>query len=344
MAAWQRFTANKPALFGAVVVVLAFMLAALGYWILPDNSPDANRQIPSLSMLKPWAQAKVLRIQQDQAEPCGLWTSWAKGCPDTYEYIPYQSVRKLGDTYVLGLSTGIEKTYPQANSQLVTLRFPLGSDKLGRCILSRLLLGTRVSLMVGILAVLISVLVGASLGLLAGYFGGKVDELVMFAANTLWSIPTLLLIMAIVMGFGRGLGVIFLAVGLTMWVDVARLVRGQVFSLKAEAFVEAAKGMGFSIPRILFRHILPNLGGPLLVVAAANFASAILMEAGLSYLGLGVKPPVPSWGNMLNEYRSYLTGAYAYLAILPGVAIMLLVLSFNLLGNGLRDAMDTKMK
>lgn len=225
----------------------------------------------------------------------------------------------------------------------VTTRvFLLGTDKYGRCMLSRLLLGFRVSLMVGLIAVVISLTIGLLLGLLGGYFGGRLDDAVMLLVNTVWSIPTLLLVFAIVLALGRGIGIIFLAVGLTMWVDVARMVRGQTLALRELPFIEAAQSMGLGHWRIVFRHILPNLIGPVLVVAAGNFATAILVESGLSYLGFGVQPPTPSWGSMLNENYGYAIGGKPILALLPAMAIALTVLAFNLVGNGLRDALDVK--
>jgi peptide/nickel transport system permease protein len=157
-----------------------------------------------------------------------------------------------------------------------------------------------------------------------------------------WSIPTLLLVIAITFALGKGFWQVFVAVGLTMWVEVARVVRGQFLSLREKEFVEAAKALGFSSFRIITRHILPNVLGIVIVISAANFASAILIEAGLSFLGMGVQPPVPSWGSMIKENYGYIILDYAYLAIIPGIAIMLLVLAFMLMGNALRDALDVK--
>jgi peptide/nickel transport system permease protein len=230
------------------------------------------------------------------------------------------------------------------DNQIVTKYFRLGTDNFGRDTLSRLILGVRISLLVGLIAVIISLTIGILLGAIAGYFGGRMDEGIMLIINTVWSIPTILLVFAIVLAFGKSIGIIFLAVGLTMWVDVARLVRGQVMSLKQIQFVEAAQSMGFGTWRILSRHILPNILGPVMVVAASNFATAILIESGLSYLGFGIQPPTPSWGTMLNENYGYAIGGKPFLALIPAVAIMLMVLAFNLVGNGFRDALDVKSK
>ena len=227
---------------------------------------------------------------------------------------------------------------------LISRKYWLGADRFGRSVLSRLILGVRISLLVGLIAVVISLTIGILMGAIAGYFGGQVDDIIMLLINTVWSIPTLLLVFAIVLALGRGIGIIFLAVGLTMWVDVARIVRGQVMAMKEEQFVEAAKSMGFTTYRIITKHILPNILGPVMVIAAANFATAILIEAGLSYLGFGIRPPTPSWGTMLNENYGYAIGGKPFLAIIPALAIMLMVLAFNLIGNGLRDALDVKMK
>jgi peptide/nickel transport system permease protein len=259
-------------------------------------------------------------------------------------------IEKQGNNYTFfdlnneKITANTEGVRQAVENQISTKKYHLGTDNFGRDILSRLILGVRISLLVGLIAVIISLTIGILLGSLAAYFGGKTDDFIMLIINTVWSIPTILLVFAIVLAFGRGIGIIFLAVGLTMWVDVARLVRGQVLSLKEIAFVEAAQSMGFSTSRILLRHILPNILGPVMVVAASNFATAILIESGLSYLGFGIQPPTPSWGTMLNENYGYAIGGKPFLALVPALAIMIMVLAFNLVGNGFRDALDVKSK
>jgi peptide/nickel transport system permease protein len=166
----------------------------------------------------------------------------------------------------------------------------------------------------------------------------------MWLVNVIWSIPTLLLVFAVTLLLGKGFWQVFVAVGLTMWVNVARLVRGQVLAAKELQYIEAAKVLGFSGIRIISRHILPNIIGPILVIAASNFASAIVIEAGLSFLGIGVQPPQPSWGLMIKENYNFIITQNPMLALAPGFAIMILVLSFNLLGNGLRDALNVRSK
>ena len=164
----------------------------------------------------------------------------------------------------------------------------------------------------------------------------------MWFVNVIWSIPTLLIVIAISLVLGKGFWQIFIAIGLTMWVEVARIVRGQVLLERELQYVESAKILGFSSFRIIYKHVLPNILAPIIVISAANFATAILVESGLSFLGLGAQPPIPSWGSMIKDHYSYIVMNKAYLAIIPGIAIMSFVLAFMLLGNGLRDAFDHK--
>ncbi len=238
--------------------------------------------------------------------------------------------------------TTVEALQQQAARQIDNRTFWLGTDKFGRDMFSRLIIGVRISLSVGLIAVAISIFIGVLLGSLAGYFRGWVDELIMWFINVIWSVPTLLLVFAMTLAIGKGFWQIFIAVGLTMWVEAARIVRGQVMGIREMQYIEAAHSLGYSHTRTILLHILPNIVGPLAVVAATNFASAIIIEAGLSFLGIGVQPPKPSWGGMLNENYGYIIGENPFLAIIPGVAIMIMVLAFNFVGNGLRDAMDVK--
>lgn len=225
-------------------------------------------------------------------------------------------------------------------NHIVAQTFWLGTDRLGRDLLSQIIIGARVSLSVGFIAISIALLLGVLLGSLAGFFRGRLDQFIVWLINVVWSIPTLLLVIAITFALGKGFWQIFIAVGLTMWVDVARVVRGQIISLRENEYIEATRALGLPNYRIITRHILPNITGPVVVISAANFASAILIEAGLSFLGIGVQPPMPSWGNMIRENYGYIILDKAFLAVIPGICIMLLVMSFMLTGNGLRNALD----
>ncbi len=241
--------------------------------------------------------------------------------------------------------TSVEATLEKfRRDHIVERTYWLGTDRAGRDILSRLIYGARISLSIGLVAVIISMVLGVGLGALAGFFGGKADAIILWFMSVVWSIPGIMLVIAISLALqSRGVWVAFVAVGLTMWVDVARVVRGQIFSIKQKSYIEAAQALGYGNFRIVYTHIMPNIMGPLIVMAAANFAAAILLEAGLSFLGLSVQPPTPSWGSMIFEGFNVLgTRNSWHLVLFPGLAISLMVLSFNLLGNGLRDAIDPK--
>ena len=220
--------------------------------------------------------------------------------------------------------------------------FLFGTDKYGRDLLSRVLVGARISFFIGFVAVFISLIIGVFMGSLAGYFGGKVDAVIMWVINVTWSIPTLLLVIAITLALGKGFWQVFIAVGLTMWVEVARVVRGQIISAKEMQYVTAARALGFNDYRIITKHILPNIMAPVIVISAANFAAAILIESGLSFLGIGAQPPMASWGAMIKDHYNYIILGKPYLAMIPGLCIMSLVMAFMMIGNALRDALDVK--
>ncbi len=347
-------------MFGLGVIVLACLTALCGYFIAPDNTPDANLQTVEIQAKKPGYSQQFLRIPVDiPADAHTGWRGFFTGYASQYRYIPITGYRRVGDSllvnkyvdedtsvmqyYSVNQLTGNQPgTFPAKN--IINKKYWLGTDTLGRDILSRLILGTRVSLAVGFIAVLISLSIGILLGALAGYYRGKTDAVIMWLVNVTWSIPTLLLVFAITLALGKGFWQIFIAVGLTMWVTVARLVRGQVMAIKELEYIQAARALGFSDMRIIVKHILPNILGPVMVIAASNFATAIIIEAGLSFLGIGVQPPQPSWGLMIKENYNFIITHNPMLAIVPGLAIMLLVLAFNLLGNGLRDAVDVKTR
>lgn len=349
-AAWRRLKKNKAAVFGMLVIVLALLLALLGYFIAPDDSPFANRMTVEIGGKNPgYTQLFLLLKKERPPETPSFFSRLLYGRQDNYTWLPINSFRQQGDSIIVQkfIDEGIAERRAFASAQtagtpVTTKKFILGTDKYGRDIVSRLIIGTRVSLSVGLIAVIISLSTGILLGALAGYFGGRTDDIIMWFINVIWSIPTLLLVFAITFLLGKGFWQVFIAVGLTMWVTVARIVRGQVLAVRELEYVEAARALGYRQGRIIFRHILPNIAGPVLVVGAANFASAIVIEAGLSFLGVGVQPPQPSWGLMIKENYNFIITHNPVLALAPGFAIMLLVLAFNLLGNGLRDALNAR--
>lgn len=351
---WHKLRKNKLAVGGLVIILLAALLAVFGYLLAPDASPYADLQTVEIQAKPPGYTQLFLKIPKPATKQ-GFLQKLFSGSSPAYTFRPVTGYRLQGgfvsvDKYVdedttvaemyalQDLNTTAEKLHQRFENKT----FLLGTDAFGRDILSRLIIGTRVSLSVGLVAVLISLTLGILLGALAGYYRGRIDEAIMWLVNVTWSIPTLLLVFAITMALGKGFWQIFIAVGLTMWVSVARLVRGQVLAIRELEFVQAAKALGFRNGRIILRHILPNILGPLMVIAAANFATAIIIEAGLSFLGIGVQPPQPSWGLMIKENYNFIITNNPMLALIPGFAIMLLVLAFNLLGNGLRDAVDVK--
>jgi peptide/nickel transport system permease protein len=363
----RKLLRRKPVVVSLCIIALTCLLAVFAYVLAPDNSPSANRMIVELGARPPGFSSQMLLVPKaTPPQHRSALYEWFNGTPSDYRMLPVNAYTFSGnevlvqhyideglqDTIRFKLSEllppGKQKLPPAAQQQylqehqLKKIRFYLGTDRYGRDILSRLLVGSRVSIAVGLVAVILSLTIGIILGSLAGYFGGITDSIVMWFINILWAIPTLLLVFAITLTIGKGFWEIFVAIGLTMWVSAARLIRGQVLVLREMEYVTAAKAIGISDMRIIYRHILPNIAGPLMVIAASNFAASILIEAGLSFLGFGVQPPQPSWGLMIKEHFNFLLTNRPIIAIIPGVAIMLIVYAFNILGNALRDVLDVR--
>lgn len=356
---WNKFRRKKLALAGLAFIALFTLLAVFGYLITPDDSPMANQMNLQLNIEKPGSRFTILKIPKSpMPQQVNLLTKMLFGQAPQFEEIPVVDYHFVAHQIVFHeyLGEGQKGERRQINfkqfdafsaqeikeNNIIQKTYWLGTDIYGRDLLSRIIIGSRVSLTVGFMAVLISLFLGTSLGAIAGFYSGKVDAAISWLMNVLWSLPALLLVIAISFALGKGFWQVFIAVGLSMWVEVARLVRGQVIALKNAPFIEAAKSLGFSNSRIIYKHILPNILGPILVIAASNFASAILLEAGLSFLGFGAQPPMPTWGGMIKEHYGYIIIDAAYLAIIPGLMIMLMVYAFNLITIGLSDIFDVK--
>jgi peptide/nickel transport system permease protein len=352
---WIRFKKNRWATCSLILLFLCIGAACLGYLLTPDKTTDGNRILPAMALKSPFSQSLIFRLPQSGSYSNNIWLN---GDSRNYQYYVLNEYNILNDTLLLRVVAGAglpDTTITYSVSKLSQMGVAiddciyeqvhlLGTDNLGRDILSRLILGLRISLSVGLIAVFISLSIGILLGALAGYYGGYTDKLIQWIINIIWAIPTVLLVFALTIVLGKGFWQIFIAIGLTIWVSAARLIRGQVMSVKQEQYIEAARNLGYGNLRIIFKHILPNILGPILVIASSNFATAILLEAGLSFLGIGVQPPAPSWGSMIRDNYGYIISDTPYMALIPGFAIMLLVLLLNLIGNGLRDALDVKTK
>lgn len=318
---------------------LSTLAAITGQLWLPDPSPMADEICLPLARISPGTRVEFIRYA-----PASAGNSEGSG-----SILPIASWKQDQDSVKVDLFNGegsqttpaayaVRDLIPASNGSLVhTRRYWLGTDKSGGDMLSRLVTGGRISLGVGCCAVLISMFIGISAGLSAGYYGGRADRILTWLMGVMWSIPSMLLALAVSFALGKGFVPILIAIGLSTWVDVARMVRGQVLSLREREYVLAAKVLGLSDLRIMLRHILPNLRGILLIVATSNFASAILLEAGLSFLGLGIPPPAPSWGGMVRDHYGMIVSGPVYLALLPGLTIMASVMSFHLISTALRD-------
>lgn len=325
---------------GIFISVSFTLIGVLGYYLTTDTTPNANLIKPEWASLKPGAKVFFFQGKRKTARSIfyGFWGDESLGEQISVD-LSFKVTNDGKNWHYKSLKTGLveEIDIKLVEDELHEKTFWLGSDIFGRDVMSRLIIGTRISLSIGLLSMVLSLVIGITIGLCAGYFGGWVDKVLSWLITVFWSVPTLLLALGLSVFLGKGYFQVLIATGLSTWVEVARVVRGQTLELSKREFILSSKITGFGSFHIMFKHILPNLTGTLTVLATTNFASAILLEAGLGFLGLGVEPPIPSWGTMVKENLGYLVLDQAYLAIIPGVAIMILVMSFNLLTMGLRD-------
>lgn len=331
---WIRFKRNKLAMAGLVILILLVLTAILAGILAPFDPVD---QTLEYATKQSGFRGNVL----------------VKTALDGVDFIPIMKVVGVRADSVLYVDySGSERSI--ARSELVSgnesdwhrePEYVLGTDRYGRDILSRLIYGSRISLSVGVISESIAIFIGVVLGALAGYFRGKSDAVIMWFINVIWAFPSILFIIALSVVLGKGFWQSFVAIGLTGWVEIARIVRGQFFSLRETEYVEATRALGYKPVRIIFKHILPNTIGPIIVTGTAGLATAIIFEASLSFLGLGVQPPTASWGQMVFDGYKYIVAGTNYgLALYPSLAIMITVFAVNLIGDGLRDAFDPKMR
>jgi peptide/nickel transport system permease protein len=321
---------NIGIILSSCFVLFCLIISLFSYVFIPDSSRFSNQMHLPINSKSPGFTATFIIVPNNSNNQQSFLSKLFTGnkYPDTEILISNFQLSKNSINYSDLSNDGIKKSIPftdfpsnLTSSQiieqfLIKRNYIFGTDNYGRDVFGRVMLGTRVSMSIGIIAVLISLLIGLFIGLTSGYYGGLTDKILMMVINIFWSIPTLLLVIAFSLALGKGFWQVYVAVGLTMWVEVARVVRGQV---------------------VFFKHLIPNIIGPILIISAANFASAILIESGLSFLGIGTQPPIPSWGSMIKDNYQYIILGKAYLAVIPGIAIMLLVTSFMFLGNNLEE-------
>lgn len=362
----KRLKRDKIAILGGVIIVLMVLLSVFAPLIAPyDPNMQFNNGTTAYGMPLPLNSysKKIVAVRNNTDSDFTVRSSIV--FTDSENKIKFRTVGNtrskkgeatvefpvspvsMKDSYINSEMNIITSDRVNSEFKSMTLKndkhFILGTDSSGRDSLSRLIWGARVSLQVGMLSIGVATIIGILMGLISGYFGGWVDMVIMRFTDIMMSVPDLLLVMAIVAIKGPSLWIIVVSIGVVSWTGIARLVRSQVFTVKEMEYVEAAKACGAGSGTILFKHLLPNVIAPVIVIATMGIAGAIMTEAALSFLGFGVKVPTSSWGSMVNEGLGFFRDA-AWVPIIPGVAIAISVFAFNLFGDGVRDAIDPKLK
>jgi len=360
----KAFMRHSIAMYASAVIFILYSAAFLAPFIAPFSPYDQQdflvtayqppfSQLDALVLKQP--KALIIPMQQGKGTTIRLANSLisdfqilkTRNEPNAIRFVNEYQVKDNLVIYRQGIRTktiGVEELAGAGKGQIaVTRTFILGTDQYGRDILSRVIYGSKISLSIGFLVVLISVTLGTVIGVTSGYFGGWIDAIMMRIVDVLIAFPALFLILIIIATFGNSIYLIVITLSFTGWMGVARIVRSQVLSLKEQEFILAAKSLGLSNMRIIFRHLAPNTLTPVIIAATLRIGSIILTEAGLSFLGLGVQPPTPSWGNIINEGRDSLLN-YWWISTFPGIAILTTVVCFNLIGDGVRDALDPRMR
>lgn len=359
--AWRSFRKRTVALVALVITGLLYSTALLAPLLAPYE-PNDQQDFTVTAFQPPFSTLTALRLKAQRAFSIPLredssfsaqlanrliernW--WLRLHGDTEQKIFVTDFQLLGDTVVLQQDFRTRRLARSdlADGDFVMRKFYLlGTDQYGRDIFSRIIYGSRISLSIGFLVVFISITIGTVLGITAGYFGGVVDSIIMRTVDVLIAFPRIFLILIVIALFGNSIFLIVLTISLTGWMNVSRIVRSQALSLKEQDFVQACRALGFSDARIIFRHLVPNALTPVIVAATLSIGNIILVEAALSFLGLGVQPPTPSWGNIISEGRDNLLSHW-WISTFPGLAIVLTVVCFNLVGDGVRDALDPRQQ
>ncbi len=320
-----------------ILLGIFLFIALFGYTFVPDNSRNVNRQIPELALLPPLSKVNVIEVPV-KVFPENFVVKNFLGSENIYRYFPFRSIiSKQKDTLIFEDLHGKPRRIIGASYKIKELFFLLGTDNLGRDFFSRLVIGARISLFVGFFAMFLSGIIGFLLGSVGGFFGGYTDKIIQWIMSVLWAIPSVLLALLLNFLLGRGIENLILTIALVSWTDIARVIRGKTLEIKETEYISAGIALGFSRFYILIKHVFPNLWKTLFILSVSTLSSAILLEAGLSFLGFGVEPPTPSWGLLISENYPYLMiKDFAHLALLPGGLIALLIISLFGIYNSLK--------